>query len=97
MADHDIRPRLSLDRGLTFEQATADDPVGYILALTVQAMIDGAWSRFSLCRDEDCQASFFDATREGKKTWCSMQTCGNKNKMRRLRQKAHISTAISRD
>lgn len=87
MADHDIRPRLSLDGGLTFEQVAADDPVGYILSLTAQAMIDGAWSRFKLCRDEACRASYFDATRNGTKTWCSMQTCGSKNKMRRLRAK----------
>lgn len=83
--DHGLRPRLSLADGLSLERAAVEDPAGHVLALAVSAMADGSWKRFKICRDADCRASYFDATRNGAKTWCSMETCGSRNKMRRFR------------
>lgn len=85
---HALRPDVSNDGEVTIRPSGADDPVGHVLALVVRAMHDGVWKRFKLCRDEVCRASYFDATKNGAKTWCSMETCGSRNKMRRFRAKS---------
>jgi predicted RNA-binding Zn ribbon-like protein len=48
----------------------------------------GDWGRFKLCRDPACCASYYDASKSAAKTWCSMETCGSRNKMRRYRAKS---------
>lgn len=85
IAEHDLRPHVSVDGDLAIIPSRADDPVGRILSLVALAMTRGLWKRFKLCRDEGCRASYFDGTRNGGKTWCAMETCGSRNKMRRLR------------
>jgi len=64
-------------------------PIASILVMALDAMSSGVWTRFKLCQDPDCRASFYDATKNGTKTWCSMDVCGARNKMRRLRERQH--------
>lgn len=85
--EHDLRPHVSSGGEVTVRQSSTDDPVGHVLALAVLAMTEGVWKRFKVCRDDVCRASYFDATKNGAKTWCSMDTCGSRNKMRRFRAK----------
>lgn len=88
VAAHGIRPCATRDGSMSFDAGESADPVGRILALVMRAMAEGHWRRFKLCRDRICRASYYDATRNGAKTWCSMDTCGSRNKMRRFRAKA---------
>lgn len=60
-------------------------PVAAVLVMALEAMSSDQWRRFKLCRDESCRASYYDASRNATKTWCSMDVCGSRNKMRRLR------------
>ena len=83
---HALSPRITAD-GVRVESRTGD-PVGHILQLAIQAMSEGFWPRFKLCRDAACRASFFDVSKNGSKTWCSMELCGSRNKMRRLRERS---------
>ena len=62
-------------------------PIGSILVMALEAMSNGEWARFKLCRDPDCAASFYDSSRNGAKVWCSMDGCGSRNKMRRMRER----------
>jgi len=87
IAARDIRPRAGRDGSMGFEPANRLDPVGRVLALVLRAMVEGSWRRFKLCHDSGCRASYYDATRNAAKTWCSMETCGSRNKMRRFRAK----------
>jgi len=64
-------------------------PIASILVMALDAMSSGVWTRFKLCQDPDCRASFYDATKNGTKTWCSMDVCGARNKMRRMRERQH--------
>ncbi len=82
---HDLRPHMAASGELELARPDPRDPVGRILKLVVDAMASGAWRRFKLCRDPGCRASYFDASKNGAKTWCSMDTCGSRNKMRRFR------------
>ncbi|QCB43293.1 CGNR zinc finger domain-containing protein [Sphingomonas sp. PAMC26645] len=83
---HALRPRITAD-GVRMH-AGPGDAVGHVLQIAIQAMTTCAWPRFKLCRDPACRASFFDASKNGSKIWCSMELCGSRNKMRRHRGKA---------
>jgi predicted RNA-binding Zn ribbon-like protein len=45
----------------------------------------GAWPRLKACTEESCRWAFYDTTRNGSRTWCSMDVCGNRVKTRRYR------------
>jgi len=62
-------------------------PIASILIMALDAMSKGEWARFKLCQDQSCRASFYDTTKNGTKTWCSMDVCGARNKMRRMRER----------
>lgn len=85
--EHGILPVISTDGGVTLGQRKAD-PLGHVVCLALQAMQEDFWKRFKICRDGLCSASYYDSTRNGAKTWCSMDTCGSRNKMRRYRARS---------
>jgi predicted RNA-binding Zn ribbon-like protein len=65
----------------------SEEPVATLLTLVLDAMRKNVWHRFKLCREPTCKASFYDSSKSATKTWCSMERCGSRNKMRRLRAK----------
>jgi len=83
------QPRVSPDGRLSLgpAPARARDPVALLLTMALNAMAEGVWHRFKLCRDPTCKASFYDASKSGTKVWCSMSLCGSRDKMRRLRRR----------
>lgn len=58
-----------------------------ILALVHTAMVDGSWPRFKVCHNDACRWAFYDRSRNGSGTWCSMQICGNRLKARTYRKR----------
>jgi predicted RNA-binding Zn ribbon-like protein len=62
-----------------------DFALGELVAVTYEAMRDGSWNRLKACRN--CGFSFWDASRNRSATWCSMQLCGNRLKVRRYRRR----------
>jgi predicted RNA-binding Zn ribbon-like protein len=51
-------------------------------------VIDSAYAhRLRECEGEDCSLLFFDASRPGNRRWCSMQRCGNRNKVQAYRSR----------
>ena len=85
---HDLRPRMDKAYAVQFGRADDPDPLTRVLQLVLGAIIRGQWRRFKLCRDQACRASYFDSSRNASMTWCSMKTCGSRNKMRRYRAQA---------
>ncbi len=56
------------------------------LAMVVRdAMLSGEWGRLKACPDEECQWAFYDRSRNRSRTWCNMQDCGNRAKVRAFR------------
>jgi predicted RNA-binding Zn ribbon-like protein len=45
-------------------------------------------ARIRHCEASDCGLVFFDVSRAGTRRWCSMQTCGNRAKVRAHRARA---------
>ena len=83
-----IRPRLDQDGVFRLASDRPADPVARLVLAVLDAMRSGAWRRFKLCRDPTCSASYYDASKAAARSWCSMETCGSRDKMRRYRARA---------
>lgn len=83
-----VRPRLDGDGDLHLVPDRLTDPVASLLVAALELMEVGEWRRFKLCREPTCHASYYDASKASAKTWCSMETCGSRDKMRRYRARA---------
>ena len=55
---------------------------GQLVAIAFHAELDGRWKHLKECADDDCHAVFFDRSKNHSGRWCSMQSCGNRNKVR---------------
>jgi predicted RNA-binding Zn ribbon-like protein len=59
--------------------------LGRIVAVTLEAMLDGSWQRLKACRQ--CEWSYYDYSRNRSARWCSMSICGNRAKTKAYRQR----------
>ncbi len=62
--------------------------MGRMVAALFAAMADEDWSRLKLCGSETCRWAFYDRSRNHSSRWCTMASCGNRQKARRFRQRA---------
>jgi predicted RNA-binding Zn ribbon-like protein len=62
-----------------------------IVESAADALISGELARVRLCRAARCQRVFFDTTKNGRRRWCDMATCGNRAKAARHREKMRVS------
>ncbi len=67
--------------------------LGEVLAAVVVADRTGTWRRLKLCRDDACQAVFYDRSKNASRCWCSMRVCGNRNKARAYRRRSAAADA----
>ena len=58
-----------------------------IVESAADALIAGELARVRRCGDPRCSRVFFDATRNGRRRWCDMATCGNRAKAARYRER----------
>ncbi len=61
--------------------------VGRLLAEVSAGMADGTWERMKACRADDCRWAFLDTAKNRSRAWCSMQSCGNREKVRSYRER----------
>lgn len=73
----------------------ADRVVGRLLAAVAAADAQGTWKRLKVCADDTCAWAFYDVSRNASRAWCSMATCGNRNKARRFRKRGGTAPASS--
>ncbi len=60
-------------------------PIIQLYLLVADMITSGGWQRVRKCLGCDC--IFYDASRNGKRVWCSMEICGNRAKVGRWRSK----------
>ncbi|MFI5783481.1 CGNR zinc finger domain-containing protein [Nocardia sp. NPDC051570] len=58
---------------------------GEIAAALVLAVADGSWRRFKTCANDECQAIFWDQTKNGSGRFCTPEICGNRFRQRHFR------------
>jgi predicted RNA-binding Zn ribbon-like protein len=82
--------RLSLavnpNRGLELKPEDKG-PIASLLAIIYEAELLGTWPRLRACRKPSCRFAYYDRTKNASRTWCSMATCGNREKAQRRRQR----------
>jgi predicted RNA-binding Zn ribbon-like protein len=84
-----LRMRFGRD-GTARLEPEANGPVGAmgrLVAALYSAMQDDSWARLKLCTDDNCRWVFFDRSKNHSSRWCSMDSCGNRAKARRFRQR----------
>ncbi|WP_040692501.1 CGNR zinc finger domain-containing protein [Nocardia vinacea] len=59
-----------------------DHALATLLADVATAVASGTWSRLKTCREPSCRWAFYDHSRNRGRTWCSMDVCGNRVKVR---------------
>ena len=72
------------DRGVALRARTAAEAA---VASSVVLSIQGSMGRVKLCGADDCRWAFYDRSKNGSRTWCSMGVCGNRQKARTYRAK----------
>lgn len=61
--------------------------LGLMQSAVYEAMQQGTWQRFKACASDTCQWAFYDHSRNRSRTWCSMEICGNRHKVREHRRR----------
>ena len=59
-------------------------PVAHSMA---KLLVEGDLSRLRKCKNPDCVLYFYDTTKNGTRTWCSLDLCGNKLRMAASRRR----------
>jgi predicted RNA-binding Zn ribbon-like protein len=70
-------PRLAARARTPVEAALAG-----LLAVVADAVAEGTWTRLKACREPSCRWAYYDHSRNRRRTWCSMEICGNRAKAR---------------
>lgn len=66
-----------------------------IVESAADALVLGELSRVRRCADHRCPRVFFDGTKNGRRRWCDMATCGNRAKAARHRRKASVDHLVA--
>ena len=67
--------------------------IGRVLGTAFLADLDGSFHRLRQCQDPTCTAVFFDHSKNHSAKWCSMAVCGNRNKVRKFRERERTAKA----
>jgi predicted RNA-binding Zn ribbon-like protein len=90
-----LRPRFG--RGgpdLVPSQEGVPGALGRIVAVAFLADLQGAWEGLKECAGDDCNAVFFDRSKNHSGRWCSMSTCGNRAKVRAWRERRRADDPV---
>jgi len=61
------------------------------LAGSFGSILRRAPDRLKLCENPECRRAFFDRTRSRTRRWCDSASCGNRDRVRRYRERARKS------
>ena len=61
--------------------------VARLLVAVLGAASGGAWRRLKVCRNEGCRWVFYDGSKNRSGSWCTMDVCGSRAKMRAFRRR----------
>jgi len=62
--------------------------MGRIVAAMYAAMDGEDWQRLKLCSSPTCRWAYYDRSKNHSSRWCTMASCGNREKARRFRSQA---------
>lgn len=65
--------------------------IGRLVATLYSAMQDEGWERLKLCSSDACRWAFYDRSKNRSSRWCTMESCGNREKARRFRAQKKLA------
>lgn len=68
------------------EVSGAVGAMGRLVVTFYSAMQDQGWGRLKLCGSDECRWAFYDRSKNHSSRWCTMASCGNREKARRFRK-----------
>jgi predicted RNA-binding Zn ribbon-like protein len=74
-------------------QPCADGAIGSLLARVHRAMLDKTWARMKACADPACRWAYYDHSKNGCSRWCNAGLCGNRDKVKRFRERRNALQA----
>jgi predicted RNA-binding Zn ribbon-like protein len=89
-----LRMRFGADGKARLEPETRGvvGAMGRIVSTLFSVMQDEEWARLKLCGRDACRWAFYDRSKNRSSRWCTMASCGNREKARRFRTQ-HKHTA----
>jgi predicted RNA-binding Zn ribbon-like protein len=66
-----------------------------LLIAAIGAGYKGNWQRLKACANEECRWIFYDASKNRSGSWCVMEVCGSRAKMRSYRERRSGPTSRS--
>ena len=83
--------------GLRLDHRHGRDPIGEALARLAEPIVreigEAPTGRLRPCANDACRWFFFDASRQGRRRWCDMTSCGNRAKAARHRARVRVGSA----
>ncbi len=70
----------------------ADTITHRIALVAADLLTSSAFGRVHVCPGENCASLFLDSSRSGRRLWCSEETCGTRNRVRRWRARRKDAT-----
>jgi predicted RNA-binding Zn ribbon-like protein len=89
-ADHPVRVVVASDGSVGLDLApvaSVDALIAQLIGIVLRAQIDGTWERLKICAADTCRWAFYDASKNRRGHWCSMEVCGNREKNRSYRER----------
>jgi predicted RNA-binding Zn ribbon-like protein len=85
--------------GVTMGHRHEGDPIDGAMARLTESIArylgEGKIDRLRVCANDGCAWSFFDSSRTGRRKWCDMNTCGNRAKAARHRERQRAVVAVA--
>jgi predicted RNA-binding Zn ribbon-like protein len=70
-----------------WQRDTPEQVLGPLLESAVDLLVSGDFNLIRHCEDSSCVLWFYDRTKSHRRRWCSMSTCGNRNKVAAFRER----------
>lgn len=74
-------------RGCADEAPALERAARQIFDAAETLLLSGRLDRLRSCGGDDCEWMFLDLSKNGKRRWCSMATCGNEHKVKAFRER----------
>ena len=74
-------------RGCADEAPALERAMRQIFDAAEELLLSGRLDRLRTCGGDDCEWMFLDLSKNGKRRWCSMATCGNEHKVKAFRKR----------
>jgi predicted RNA-binding Zn ribbon-like protein len=93
LAEAQSHPLLAWHKAKTLTMArvrkdrTAMQMLGPVAEAAAELLVEGDFDLVRQCEDETCVLWFYDRTKSHHRRWCSMATCGNRNKVAAYRKR----------